>query len=481
MSGIYSQGPGNAERETTLRDLLAVIFKRKWLILAIFAVTTLSIGFKTMTTPTTYTADATLLLNRQGARSSVLERNSRQLPWVEVVESEIEVVQSMPVLQKALARLRDPSEGEPVDITLGQLSKSIKAGVVGESNVLYVSGTSQSRPRATRITNAVAESYVEYHDELFKLPDPVGMITARADSIFNLMQVLENERGEIHQELGTGDVGNQDRTLSGHREAVRRQLAENQRAIARLNTQIADAKEFLETGAATLPFTENTGSVQGGSMVDMVRQLNDQKDRLRQLREKYTEKHPLVAEARQAVASLQQSVNEQVHELIAIREHELRVAQSVGSELRDQLAEINDEIGAMLAQTGRLETLNSQLRTLRSQYAELSEQTVDSEITSQSYRDYGVKILSPAVGARMNAKADMVRLALGPILALMAGIGLAFYLENLDHSLTNREDIEQHLEIPVLASFPDSDDARKGPPESEDSVPYRRKGTRASG
>jgi hypothetical protein len=39
----------------------------------------------------------------------------------------------------------------------------------------------------------------------------------------------------------------------------------------------------------------------------------------------------------------------------------------------------------------------------------------------------------------------------------LAGIGLAFYLENLDHSMKTREDVEQHLEIPVLASFPDVD------------------------
>jgi capsular polysaccharide biosynthesis protein len=100
---------------------------------------------------------------------------------------------------------------------------------------------------------------------------------------------------------------------------------------------------------------------------------------------------------------------------------------------------------------------------------------VDSEIISQSYRDYSVKVLSPAIGARVNAKADMVRVALGPLLSLMFGIGLAFYLENLDHSLSNRDDIEQHLEIPVLASFPDSDDALQEPPGREEPVPYRRK------
>ncbi len=478
MSGIYSQGPGPSERDTTLRDLLAVVFKRKWIILGIFTVTSLIIGAKVMTTPTTYTADATLLLNRQGARSSVLERISRALPWVEVVESEIEVLQSMPVLQKARTKLQDPATGEPVDISLGKLSKSIATGVVGESNVLYVSGTSNDRRTAQRITNAVAESYVEYHDEIHALPDPARLISARADTVFSRLEELESERAEILRQLGTGNVEHQSQALSSRREQLRLQLSHNEQDIARLRTEIEDAKSFLENKTGTLPFTENTGSVQGGSMIERVRQLNRERDDLRELQDKYTEKHPQVIEARRAVAGLEAAVEEHTEQMIAVRQHELRVAQSVNRELARQLAAIETEISRILDSSSRLQTLESQISTLRTQYSELSEQSVDTEINRKSYRDYSVSILSPAVGARVNAKADMVRLALGPILALMAGIGLAFYLENLDHSLGNRDDVEQHLEIPVLASFPDSEDTLPEPADADErSIPFRRKET----
>jgi hypothetical protein len=60
----------------------------------------------------------------------------------------------------------------------------------------------------------------------------------------------------------------------------------------------------------------------------------------------------------------------------------------------------------------------------------------------------------------------------------MAGIGLAFYLENLDHSVTNREDVERHTDIPVLASFPETrlkEDDSKG--LSGASMPFRRRGS----
>jgi polysaccharide biosynthesis transport protein len=444
-------------------------------------VTTVLVGVKTLTTETTFSADATLLLNRQGARSSVLERNTRALPWIEVVESEIEVVQSSPVMQMALAKLTTSEVDGRFDMTLGELANSIEAGVVGESNVIYVTGTSADRALAPRITNAVAESYVEYHDQLFQLPNPMSMITARSDSVLTLLERLESERATILSNLGAADVQHLNKTLTTNHEQLRQEMADGQLDIARLSTQITDAREFLANREGVLPFTENTGSVQGGSMIDMVRSLTREKDNLRQLREKYTELHPLVVDSRHAVESLQSSVDGLVEELIKIREHELRVAENVAAKLRDQLGGIEDDIARVLQNTSRLGSLESRINALRAQYSALSSQSVESQITGESFRDYGVKILSPAIGAMVNAKADTVRLALGPILALMAGIGLAFYLENLDHSLTNRDDIEQHLEIPVLASFPDSEDARRDSPGSEDPVPYRRKGSRARG
>jgi capsular polysaccharide biosynthesis protein len=107
----------------------------------------------------------------------------------------------------------------------------------------------------------------------------------------------------------------------------------------------------------------------------------------------------------------------------------------------------------------------------------LSEQLVESEINRASFSDYSVKVLSPALDAVQNGRGDVVKLLLAPILALMAGIGLAFYLENLDHSIANREDVERHVNIPVLASFPETR-VKEGDSKglSGSSVPFRRRG-----
>jgi capsular polysaccharide biosynthesis protein len=46
-----------------------------------------------------------------------------------------------------------------------------------------------------------------------------------------------------------------------------------------------------------------------------------------------------------------------------------------------------------------------------------------------------------------------VRLALGPILSVIIGLGLAFFLESMDHSVKSRAEAEEYLDAPVLATI----------------------------
>lgn len=475
MSGIYTQGPGSGERDTTMRDLLAVVFKRKWLILGIFGLTSLSIGLKTVRSPVTFSSDATLLLNRQGARSSALERSGRALPWVEVVESEIEVLKSSPVLQRAQARLKTPTDTDPdgLHLGLGRIAKSVRAGVIGESNVIFVTGTARDAETAVRITNAVAESYVEYHRELFQLPDTAGIIQDRADSTFRNLESLQMERSKLLEQVGVTNIGDEERTLIDQRERLRHELADAERETSRLETEISDARSFLLEGQDSVPFVWNTGSVQGSSLMESLRKLKDKRVELTMLRQKFTERHPLIQEKQRDVETLRATVETALQSVLDTKEHDLRAEQGELRELRRQIADIDALLVRLPGIVQKLDVIGARIASLNNQYKELSNQAVDSEITKSSFRDYAVKILSPAVDASKNQKGDMVRLALGPILALMAGVGLAFYLENLDHSLGNREDVERHLEIPVLASFPDVELEEKST-EGVTKIPYQK-------
>lgn len=477
MSGVYSTGPGGGDRDTTVRDLLAVVFRRKWLILGIFFFVTGIVLFRTVTAPVSYSADATLMLNRQGLRSSQLENRGSNLPWVEVIESEMEVIRSTPVLQAASARLAEPREAFPegLDVGPGALASRVRSGVIGESNVLYITGSWQDPQAAVAITNAVARSYIEYHREFYQLPDASSLIHVRADSTLRELQALQARREQLLSEVGLTELKEEEGALIRRRHQLSGELSELNLDRRQLETEVADGEAYLEGGSLVVgaPFQQSSGTIQGVAISRTVQALSQQTSVLEDLRSRYTPNHPKVVEQQRMVDELTRQVRSAVEQAVASRRHELRVVGSKVAELQSEVAGLDRQLAQLPAVRSQVELLDARIRSTTDHYEELAEQAVDSEIRTASFADYSVKLLSPALNARRNQKGDMVRLALGPILALMVGIGLAFYMENLDHSVTNREDVERHLEIPVLASFPDVDlPEREGAPPQRRGIPF---------
>lgn len=478
MSGVYFQGGGTPQRDTTMRDLIGVLFKYKWLIVGITAFALVFVVYKTVRAPVTYQADATLLLDRQGARASVLERSGRSLPWVEVVESEVQVLQSTPVLQGALDILRE--EGVADGMTLGRVSRAVKAGIVNESNVVYVSATMLDPELAVHVANAVSTSYTIYHRKLFSLPDPSPFLQVRADSIYTALGDLQQRRSELYSAIGVTDVEEQERSLIREASVLRADLSKTQVRAAALEAIIENARQGLESGNLTLTFQQNTGSLQGQNMSQRANDYAVKSQQLEQLRFKYTDQHPQIRELAATVEGLRTTLEGWIKDHINIKENELRVVRAESQRLAANLAEMETRLAALPQLVQEVEMVETRLASVRQQYRDLSDQIVTTTVNSVSYRDYGVKILSPAVGAKKNRKGDPVRLALGPLLALLAGIGLAFYLENLDHTLRNREDVEEHFEIPVLASFPEVELEAETPSTGGGGrrLPYQKKSTR---
>ena len=77
----------------------------------------------------------------------------------------------------------------------------------------------------------------------------------------------------------------------------------------------------------------------------------------------------------------------------------------------------------------------------------------ESEIAVASRTEWEVDILSHAGRPIAKRTRDYVRMALGPMLALVVALGVAFFLESLDHSLKNIAEVEEYLGTKVLATI----------------------------
>src|SRR5262245_30690984 len=96
-----------APRRATARDFVAVLFRRRALILGLFAVTTATVLLLGLTGTTSYVSIGRVLLKR-GVPISALSPERRIISdWEEDMGSEVETFKSTPILDRARALLAE--------------------------------------------------------------------------------------------------------------------------------------------------------------------------------------------------------------------------------------------------------------------------------------------------------------------------------------------------------------------------------------
>jgi capsular polysaccharide biosynthesis protein len=107
-----------------------------------------------------------------------------------------------------------------------------------------------------------------------------------------------------------------------------------------------------------------------------------------------------------------------------------------------------------------LAEIDQMISSLSEKYKMLLGRQSEAEIARAGYPEWDVSILADAGAPYKKKTRDFVRLALGPILSIVIGLGLAFFLESMDHSVKSRAEAEEYLDTPVLATISEQGERR---------------------
>ena len=126
-------------RQATAREFLAVVFRRKWIILGLFLVTTATVVTVALTTPTTYISSGRILVKR-GERQSAL-RPERQIfgDWEQDLASEMQIMKSQPVIRRARELVAEENKREHTSVPFDPARIDLE--VVGKSDVIAMGYT----------------------------------------------------------------------------------------------------------------------------------------------------------------------------------------------------------------------------------------------------------------------------------------------------------------------------------------------------
>lgn len=444
------------KRETTIRDFLNVVFRRKVMILTIVLIATVVVAYLNTRQPTVFESRSRVLIKR-GELANVFSGTIRYLPWEEEVSSLLELILSDAVFERARAILAD-SVRATGDKPAGSFKGgSVRADVIGESNVFILSYVDPNPVFAQKACAAVTKSFQEYFKERTA---PPALSDYFADEIhdvkteFDFWREKKNEFLNKEMFFGADEEGrfllsklsNLEMQLYDFQNdyATQRLAVENLRALTTLTP------EELEN---RISFTVSSNFVQSGIIANLKINLQSLRLRRETLLNEFTPKHPNVISMDNQIAEAQLALKQEIQNYFNLEMGKL-------SELSEKIAGNETEIRRVKAKMNQIPDKDNELRRIenkidmtRLKYETLLKKQDDAEIALASTPEWEITVLTPAGKAFPQKTKDYIRIALGPFFSFIIALGLAFFFESLDHSLRNVAEVEEYLKVPVLATI----------------------------
>ncbi|MDZ4803804.1 MAG: hypothetical protein SGI90_02925 [Candidatus Eisenbacteria bacterium] len=443
-------------RQATTRDFLAVVFRQLWVIVAVFLIASLSVVVVSLRSPTNYESNSLVRVAR-GQKQSMLQSNLQVFPWEEEISTELETVKSWPVVERAQNILYKWHDEGKLNRKFRLSPSGVGAGLVGESNVIIISYNSRDAESCQPVTNAVTQAYMDYRHASATVPFVNEFFQREIGSVDSAMAAVVSRRQSYVSETGSVDPSEVQHSLYNHLQNMEAEQAQVREDIRLTGQSLSQGRQHLDNQILPDPgffFQLNLGNQQ------VLSKLKDDLSELEQKREslasRQTEDHPELKSVLTSLDEVRSQIRSEARASLDLLESRHQLLREQDRSISGQVASYREQLMRVPSQESALDQLDHEMQTLRERHKELSAKEMTARIQQATSPDWTVTLYAPAGRPKALRTTDYVRLALAPLLSLVVGLMLAFFLDSLDHSLKTAGDVEEYLGIPVLASLPET-------------------------
>ncbi|MEQ8210910.1 MAG: Wzz/FepE/Etk N-terminal domain-containing protein [Lacipirellulaceae bacterium] len=355
-----------------------------------------------------------------------------------------------------------------------KVEKNLEVDAERSSTVLVMTYDAKTPELAQTILDEVVEVYKEEHLRIHRNQKSSQFFDEQNEILRERLVKAEQRLRDAKSELGLASVESRATTLEGQirnidqdRYATEQELATSRARMADLTNQLEETPERLVSSKTSKP---NEGA---DLLRDQLYQLQVKKI---DLEARYSEEHPLVKAINDQVKQAEAIVNKQeasreetiddvnpIHRqlLLDYKQQQAAVAgfESRLEKLSNQREQLRKQLVKLNADEIRLAELSREVQIANSkvfQYEDKFEQArFDKELESEKVSN--VSIVQDATLAEKPISPSKVLIGLATILfSTAAPLALALGLERSDDRLRQESDIEELLDLPVLASVPES-------------------------
>ena len=451
-------------------DYWRVIRDRKEVILAVALLTIVSGTAYTLMMPKKYTA-LTQIQVREDAMDvdPFYQRDINRMgynPFFLMTQEKI--LKSKPVLTTVIrnlnlqkvwgAQLNEDKSAITPELALQILQRSIRVEQDRDTMLMNISATSEDPKQAAAIANEIANVYRErrLQDKRREIQHAIDAMSNEVRKQQERVEEAEAELERIRQERGIALIG---RGLMSIRvESTRLNALENERSAARVDMLVRKARmDQLEDLEGDKLMDAAAYIVQDPTLLSIRQQYIDSQVSLQLMLKNGVvgENHPDVLRLRGAQDELRRQLDSALAGLKAGVKADYEVARQKYEALDSELASIKatdieseSENYLPFDRAERNVAVNRDILTaLR---ARITQTGIEVEVPRTT-----VDIVEEADPPdRPSSPLVVLNIFLSVVLGLMAGTGLAFFVEYLDVSIKTVDEVEKYLGLPVLAVIP---------------------------
>ena len=474
-------------RQSSLRDFLHVIFKRKNQILIFFIVTVCTVVVGTFVMRPTYEAKAQILV-KMGRENLFIPPNSTNGQVInsnqdDQVNSEIELIKSRSLAEKVIKTIGLGNIYKNTEYKNAVLSfqKSLSVEGIKKSDVIEISFKHKDPDMAAKIVNTLANAYLDEHLLVHKNPQSFNFFENQSQDLKTKLEQSEAALETFKKQNSVTDLKEQQKLLLKQISDLHADLNRTLSQEAETKNRIIQIRQQLDKTPENIPQDKEVDH-NPYLISNLEARLVELQLKEKELLIKYTPQSRLVKNVEEEI--------QMVKDKLAQNEKKQYGKSRVG--LNTTYQRIQEELFRNQAEskalTAKKDIQNTQLASYQNKLEQLNQMDVkldqlqqSVDVNRQNYRLYLAKFeesrISDAMDNKKMANVTLMQAALIPlkpvspkvllniVLAIFlggfGGLGLGFFSEYLDDSLERPEDVERTLQLPVLASIPEIEEGTK--------------------
>ena len=518
-ASLRSDSPGFKSMPTEdleLRDIVAILRRRRLIIAAAFAVGLALAALSVMLAHKQYSATTTIEVNQENSdtlgladmaglasglgdedamnmdlltQQAVIMSDNTALGVIERLKLDAIPPYAIPPSkggkQTALDRERGlPLENAPLqrERLLRMFSSMLSVKLVKGTRLLSVTYTDSDPARSTAIANAIVDVYIDENTQARYeassktsawLANQLADLKAKVETSQAKVDEFQKESGLTGMTFSSpGGRGNEpatalsssvplERLLELNRDLTNAEVSRIAKEAIYKMTETQDPDVVLGIGSSSLVSGMGPDSVlaPGSSDLALLQQLRQQQAQLKiQLAaagSKYGTKNPAMVQLQDEETALDLQIRAELARIRSRAKNDLDLATLAEKGIQEQIAAQEQEVNKVAGKADQLILLQEEALSRRKIYQDLYAKLEEASVTA-GIKASNITLVNPArIPAFPSSPKVRRTIELGGVLGLVIGLIAAFLWDYFDDSITTPEQVEDMTTVPVIGAIPD--------------------------